>query len=108
VAATGGEPPAGWQDLVEAVIEEGARQFSDDDPRIEAAFLKRLSFLSDNPRTIKRAINLYRFQQFTSWAREAAGSGSAVADPDLIAQWSIFAVRWPEVIRWLQAQPGER
>ncbi len=45
-------------------ISEGAEQFSDRSEEVTEELLRQVRFLSDNPRTIKRAINLYRFYSF--------------------------------------------
>jgi hypothetical protein len=92
----------GWNRIAEEVISFGARDFSDRQGEASGALRRQLRHLSDNPRTIKRAVNLYRFYQFTAWARDASSLDLDSADPDLIARWIVIAVRWPQVVRWLQ------
>ncbi|HEX5608875.1 MAG TPA: P-loop NTPase fold protein [Solirubrobacterales bacterium] len=92
------------QQIAEDVIALGARDFSDSDPEANESLRRRLEYLSDNPRTIKRAVNLYRFYRFIAWAREASASKLEVADPDLIASWTVIAARWPQVVHWLQTE----
>lgn len=86
------------------VISLGARDFSDADPEAIEPLRRRLDYLSDNPRTIKRAVNLYRFYRFIAWARQASAPDLDAADPDLIASWTVIAARWPQVVHWLQAE----
>lgn len=101
--------PQAWRELAEEAIAAGAHGFSDHDPEIVEALRSQMVYLSDNPRTIKRAVNLYRFHRFTAWARDASALGLEGADPDLIARWSVVLVRWPHFVRWLQthADDGE-
>jgi KAP family P-loop domain/TIR domain len=95
-----------WREVAEDVISLGARDFSDADVVSAGAMRAQMPHLSDNPRTIKRAVNLFRFHQFTAWARDASPLGLQTADPDLIARWIVIAVRWPQVVRWLQVNGG--
>lgn len=94
-------------DIARSAIARGAREFRDSDPKMLAALDAQLAFLSDNPRTIKRAVNLYRFYRFMAWAREASPLGLAAATPDQIARWIVPIVRWPDFVRWVQAQEEE-
>lgn len=96
-----------WREVAEDVIAIGARSFSDADAVSVEALRRQIPHLSDNPRTIKRAVNLFRFYQFTAWAREGSPLSLDAADPDLIARWIVIAVRWPQVVRWLQVN-GEQ
>lgn len=86
------------------VITAGARQFDDRDPQMLTELKKHLAYLSDNPRTIKRVINLYRFHRFVSWARQTSPHGMRPATPEQIARWVIILVRWPSFIRWIQTR----
>ena len=90
------------REAAEDVIALGARDFSDADPEIVSALRRRLPYLSDNPRTIKRTVNLYRFYRFIAWAREASSPDLEAAAPELIASWAVVAARWPQVVHWLQ------
>jgi hypothetical protein len=100
--ATSSQPAIRW--IAEDVIALGARDFSDGDPEASESLRRRLVYLSDNPRTIKRAVNLYRFYRFIAWARQASAADLDAADPDLIASWTVIAARWPQVVHWLQAE----
>ncbi|HZV74841.1 MAG TPA: P-loop NTPase fold protein [Conexibacter sp.] len=99
--------PDAVRKAAEAAIAAGAQAFGDADEEMTEALHDQMSFLSDNPRTIKRAVNLYRFYRFTAWARQASPLGLEGADPQLIARWVVVAVRWPSFVRWLQANAGD-
>jgi hypothetical protein len=106
VGKLAGDPAAGGsaaaRNAAESVIETGAQGFSDSSEETVEALRSQLPHLSDNPRTIKRAINLYRFYRFISWAREASSPDLESADPTLIARWAVLAARWPQFVQWLQ------
>ena len=89
--------------LGEELVSAGARAFSDDDDDVVQAIADQLRYLSDNPRTIKRAVNLYRFHRFTAFARKASAVPLPVATPAQIGRWIVVIVRWPSFVRWLQA-----
>jgi hypothetical protein len=90
--------------LGEDVIAAGASEFSDSDPEVIQALANQLGYLSDNPRTIKRAANLYRFHRFAAFARQASALPLDVATPEQIGRWIVVIIRWPQFVRWLQAQ----
>jgi hypothetical protein len=93
--------------LGEQVVSEGARAFSDNDPEVVQALADQMRYLSDNPRTIKRAVNLYRFHRFAAFARQASTLPLEVATPEQIGRWIVVIIRWPHFVRWLQAQRDE-
>ncbi len=90
--------------LGEDVVAAGASQFSDNDPQVTRALADQLRYLSDNPRTIKRAVNLFRFHRFAAFARQASTLPLEVATPEQIGRWIVVIIRWPHFVRWLQAQ----
>jgi hypothetical protein len=90
--------------LGEQVVSAGANAFSDDDPEVSQALESQLHYLSDNPRTIKRAVNLYRFHRFAAFARQASTAELKVATPEQIGRWVVAIIRWPHFVRWLQVQ----
>jgi hypothetical protein len=92
------------RDLGEQVVALGADKFSDNDPEVKQALAAQLDYLSDNPRTIKRAVNLYRFHRFAAFARQASTQKLAVATPEQIGRWIVVIIRWPHFVRWLQTQ----
>jgi hypothetical protein len=90
--------------LGEQVVAAGAEAFSDSVPEVIQALADQIQHLSDNPRTIKRAVNLYRFHRFTAWARQVSTLPLAAATPEQIGRWIVVIIRWPHFVRWLQTQ----
>lgn len=95
------------RELGAAVIAAGADQFSDGDAEVLRVLREQLPFLSDNPRTIKRAVNLYRFHRFVAFARQVSPLPLEVARPEQIARWIVVIVRWPQFVHWVQAEIEE-
>ena len=96
--------PERARSLGEDVVAAGARAFSDDDIEVVRALEDQLRYLSDNPRTIKRAVNLYRFHRFAAFARQASTLPLEAATPEQIGRWIVVIIRWPDFVRWIQAQ----
>lgn len=96
--------PKRARELGEQVVTAGAQAFSDSDPEVIEALAGQLRHLSDNPRTIKRAVNLYRFHRFVAYARQASTLPLDVATPEQIGRWVVVIIRWPHFVRWLQTQ----
>jgi hypothetical protein len=90
--------------LGEAVVSAGASEFSDSGLEVTEALAAQIKHLSDNPRTIKRAVNLYRFHRFVAFARQASTLPLDVATPEQIGRWIVVIIRWPHFVRWMQAQ----
>jgi KAP family P-loop domain/TIR domain len=96
--------PERARELGEQVVAAGAQAFSDSDPEVIVALEGQMQYLSDNPRTIKRAVNLYRFHRFVAYARQASTLPLDVATPEQIGRWVVVIIRWPHFVRWLQTQ----
>jgi hypothetical protein len=94
--------PEAANKVVELSIGEVAKKFTDEDPEMFAALTEYKEYLSDNPRTIKRAVNLYRFHYFISEARHLSPHDLLCASPEQIARWIVVIIRWPHFVRWLQ------
>jgi hypothetical protein len=84
------------------IIEYGVERYQEDDPRLAALFDPVRSYLTDNPRTIKRVVNLFRFHYFTSIVRMM--QNLPAAEPKQLARWAVLIVRWPHFVRWIQAE----
>jgi hypothetical protein len=95
------------RELGEKVVAAAAEAFSDNNPEVVQAIADQLMHLSDNPRTIKRAVNLYRFHRFTAFARQASTVPLDAATPEQIGRWIVVIIRWPHFVRWLQSQRHE-
>lgn len=63
--------------------------------------LKQLDHLSNNPRTLKRVVNLFRFHVLLQEQRHQT-TGENTADSEQILAWVILLARWPFFVRWLQ------
>lgn len=90
------------QHIQRRVIEAGGERYRDDDPMLVKLFDPVRPFMTDNPRTIKRLVNLFRFQYFASMARRM--QNVPAAEPQQLARWAIMLVRWPHFVRWIQAE----
>ena len=56
----------------------------------------------NNPRDMKRFVNLFRFYYFLRAARLARGA--QVASVEQMCRWLALSLKWPEVVRWLRRQ----
>ncbi|MGR3309402.1 MAG: tetratricopeptide repeat protein [Candidatus Brocadiales bacterium] len=88
-------------ELGEGVISAFVQKSTDEDPKMLGELEKYVGYLSDNPRTIKRIVNLYRFHRCVSYARQMEGFEYAASEE--IARCMVVFVRWPHFVRWLQA-----
>jgi len=70
-------------------------------PILSNVIKETASFFSDNPRELKRYINLLRFQYFICTARESRNQ--PVPPLETLARWIILSLKWPDMIRWLQS-----
>lgn len=55
---------------------------------------------SDNPRDLKRFMNVYRFHYFLMVARRK--KGLKAPSPDQLRRWIFLSLKWPDMVRWLQ------
>ena len=60
---------------------------------------------SNNPRELKRLVNVYRFYMNLRVARESRGE--AVPMVPQMRNWVMLALAWPEVMRWLRRGHSE-
>jgi hypothetical protein len=92
----------------EAIIrktDEYIDTFRDDNPKIrELILVAAKDFSSNNPRELKRFMNIFRFQYFI-WATRKS-LGFPVSSLEQITSWIILSLKWPEVVRWLQWGPS--
>jgi hypothetical protein len=89
-----------------AIIQEmnqNIKEFSDQDKGIRDAISKHANRYFNNPRDTKRFVNLFRFYFFLRAARLARKQ--QVPTVDQLCRWIAFALRWPEVARWLRGNP---
>ncbi len=74
--------------------------FSDTEKRVQDLMVEVAKTFSNNPRDLKRFINVFRFQYFLRAARKARGE--PVASDRQLIRWVVLTLRWPEVARWLR------
>jgi hypothetical protein len=79
------------QDAVESVE---IRAF-DDHPEVEKAIKEMASYLSYNPRRIKRFINMYKLQALIAYERNILGKSISLSN---LACWVTIGMRWQEFI----------
>ncbi len=93
------------RNIVRQKIDEGIREFSDDNPEIEQYIAQGKAYFRGNPREMKRFANTFRFHYFLRWAREAQ-PGAESPTPEQVVRWTVLAMKWPEVARWLHSGFG--
>jgi KAP family P-loop domain len=90
------------KEVQEAFVEDKTSKFNDKDENLIKEIEGLLEYLSDNPRTVKLFVNLYRFQLFMSYARQVSVPKMKSADEKQIAHWVLMIIRWPHFVRWMQ------
>ncbi len=77
-------------------------------PDVEEEFYKQISEaacdFSNNPRDIKRFINILRFQRLLMTSID---KGKSTPSFDQVSRWIILSLKWPQLIRWLYWSPAE-
>jgi hypothetical protein len=81
-------------------LDDKIDNYSDNDPKIRKLISEATSSFSNNPREMKRFMNVFRFQYFLLLARK--NRGLPVPTDDQLKRWIILSLKWPEVVRWLQ------
>ena len=98
---TSGQQEALKEDI--EIIQQMSRnigRFSDQEQPIRELIIKSTQQYSNNPRDVKRFVNLFRFYYFLRAAREARNE--SVPSLDQMCRWIILSLRWPEVVRWFR------
>ena len=84
-------------------LDRDVTNYNEDDPKIRQLISMAASeFFSDNPREVKRFINVFRFQYFLLLARRNGGLN--VPSERQLTRWIILSMRWPELARWIQGR----
>jgi hypothetical protein len=83
---------AGVVDQAKQIVQE--RSF-DEYPEVLQAIEEMARFLNNNPRRIKRFINLYRLQALVVHRRGVLNSSISLNE---LARWTIINMRWPEFV----------
>lgn len=81
-------------------MNENIKHFTDKEEKIRNLISRRAQEYFNNPRDMKRFVNLFRFYYFLRAARQARGE--AVVSEDQLSRWLVFSLKWPEVVRWIQ------
>jgi hypothetical protein len=79
-------------------MNENIRRFTDQEEMIRGLISRRAQEYFNNPRDMKRFVNLFRFYYFLRAARQARGE--PVVSEDQLSRWLVFSLKWPEVVRW--------
>jgi hypothetical protein len=80
--------------------------FSDDGKTIKELILDGARQFSNNPRDVKRFVNVFRFYYFLRAAREA--HKEPIPSLPQLTRWIILSLGWPEVVRWLRRHGANR
>lgn len=87
----------------EAVKEAVKEKLKENDSEEIISQLKFISpFLSSSPREIIRYINLLRFFNSTLFIRQSMMPDSTHADFKGVAKYLLIALKWPQLVRWIQ------
>lgn len=86
-------------------IDARAELLSQDSREIEALLEQAHMAFSNNPRELKRLVNVYRFYINLRLAREARGQ--PVPTIEQTRNWVMLMLAWPEFYRWLRRSNTE-
>jgi hypothetical protein len=75
-------------------------KFSDSNPEIRRLISTGSVHFRGNPRELKRFVNVFRLHYFL-WAVRRS-QRLEVPTLSQVVRWTVFSVRWPEVVRWLR------
>jgi hypothetical protein len=87
-------------------INETKETYSDQDPKVRTIILDASQEFPNNPREMKRFLNILRFYYFIREGRKAAEL--PYPSLDQIKRWIILVMKWPQVAVWLQKGVMER
>jgi hypothetical protein len=76
--------------------------YSDLDKNIRELMRNTTSVFSNNPRDLKRFMNVFRFQYFLLLARQNRGLN--VPSNIQLSRWITITLKWPELARWIQGR----
>jgi phospholipase C len=85
-------------------MNDNIRLFTDREESMRALISKDARKYFNNPRDMKRFVNLFRFYYFLRAAREV--KEEPVVSIEQLSRWLVFSLRWPEVDRWLRRHPA--
>ena len=76
--------------------------YSDLDEGVRGLMRDTTSAFSNNPRDLKRFMNVFRFDYFLLLARQNRGLN--VPSNSQLARWITLTLKWPELARWIQGR----
>lgn len=92
----------------EAVKTATIEKLSEEDSTEIIEQLKFISpYLSSSPREIIRYINLLRFYNASLFIRQSDNPGIEILDFKAIAKYLLVALKWPQLVRWIQWEGDE-
>jgi hypothetical protein len=77
------------------------RRSTDKDREFLEQIEKATSDFSNNPRDIKRFVNVLRFQRFVWYGIKELRPGKEPCSFDQLRRWIILSMKWPALVRWL-------
>lgn len=83
-------------------MDENIKRFSDQEQSMRELISRYAKEYFNNPRDMKRFVNVFRFYYFLRAARLARGE--KVASVEQMCRWLALSLKWPEVVRWLRRQ----
>lgn len=83
-------------------MDENIKRFNDQEQSMRDLISGHAKEYFNNPRDMKRFVNLFRFYYFLRAARSARGE--KVASVEQMCRWLALSLKWPEVVRWLRRQ----
>jgi len=81
-------------------------RFSDKDEEVRRQIIKAAILFTNNPREIKRFVNVLRYERFL---REGILATNIREPPELdqLTRWIYLLLKWPSLVRWLYWSPDE-
>ena len=88
------------EEIAIAKIEETKVTYSDQNPEVREIVMEAMNNFSDNPREMKRFLNMMRFYYFMREGRRAANL--RYASLDQLRRWITLLMKWPHFVLWLE------
>ncbi len=89
------------EEELERRLDAGIRYFSDKDPEIMELIRGASVYFHGNPREYKRFVNAFRFHYYLWWAARVV-QGERDTSLEQLQRWTVFCLKWPEVMRWMR------
>jgi hypothetical protein len=89
--------------LEERAQDDMITTFDDDRADVREVVQRGMHYFSGNPRETKRFLNAFRLHVFL-WG-DKARSGTSILSLSDIMRWTVFMLKWPDVMRWVRRAP---